>query len=193
MGYKSSDNRAAGARYGVRTAGNISSFQGKSPDIHESAFIDLSARVIGDVRVEEGVSIWPMAVLRADDSPTVIRRHSAILDQCLIESPEGSPVTVGELSIVSHRAIIHGAVVGPGVLVGVGAIVLDHAIVSAGSIIAAGAIVTPRTVIPPNSLVIGSPGRILRETTPEDREGIRTQVHGLFTKSRLYLKESSPP
>lgn len=177
----------------MRAAGSISSFQGKVPDIHESAFVDLSARVIGDVRLEEGVSIWPMAVLRADDSPTVIGRHSAVLDQCLIESPEGSPATVGEFSIISHGAIIHGAVVGPGVLVGVGAIVLDHAIVGAGSIIAAGAIVTPRTVIPPNSLVIGSPGRIVRETTPEDREGVRRQAHGLFTKSRLYLKDSSLP
>ena len=177
----------------MRTTGNISSFQGKLPDIHESAFIDFSARVIGDVRVEEGVSIWPMAVLRADDSPTVIRRHSAVLDQCLIESPDGSPATVGEFSIISHGAIIHGAVVGPGVLVGVGAIVLDHAIVGVGSIIAAGAIVTPRTVIPPNSLVIGSPGRIVRETTPEDREGVRRQAHGLFTKSRIYLKDSSLP
>ncbi|MBP7526373.1 MAG: gamma carbonic anhydrase family protein [Syntrophorhabdaceae bacterium] len=177
----------------MRAAGNISSFQGKAPDIHESAFIDIFARVIGDVRVEEGVSIWPMAVLRADDSPTLIRRHSAVLDQCLIESPEGSPATVGEFSIISHGAIIHGAVVGPGVLVGVGAIVLDHAIIGAGSIIAAGAIVTPRTVIPANSLVIGSPGTIVRETTPEDREGVRKQVHGLFAKSRLYMKDSSPP
>lgn len=177
----------------MRTTGNISSFQGKAPDIHKSAFIDLSARIIGDVRLEEGASIWPMAVLRADDSPTVIRRHSAVLDQCLIESPEGSPVEVGEFSIISHGAIIHGAIVGPGVLVGVGAIVLDRAIVGAGSIIAAGSIVTPRMAIPPNSLIIGSPGRIVRETTPEDREGVRRQAQGLFTKSRLYLKDSSPP
>jgi len=177
----------------MEMANNISSFQGKAPDIHESAFIDLSARVIGDVLIEEGVSIWPMAVLRADDAPTIIRRRSAVLDHCLLESPEGSPATVGEASIISHGAIIHGAAVGPGVLVGVGAIVLDNAVVGAGSIIAAGAIVTPRTVIPPNSLVIGSPARIIRETTPEDRERVERQADGLFRKSRLYLKDSSLP
>lgn len=174
-------------------ARNISPFQDKSPVIHDSAFVDSAARVIGDVIIREGVSIWPMAVIRADEAPAVIGRGSALLDQSLVESPENLPVTVGEGSIISHGAIIHGAQIRSGVIIGAGAIVLDGAVVGEGSIIAAGAIVTPRTVIPPNSLVVGSPARILRETTTEEREGIRRQAAALFRKSRVYLDAGRPP
>jgi carbonic anhydrase/acetyltransferase-like protein (isoleucine patch superfamily) len=145
--------------------------------------------VIGDVLVAEGVSIWPMAVVRADAAGTVIGRRSAILDLALLESPAGSPVTIGVGSIISHGAVVHGASIASGVLVGIGAIVLDDAVVGEGSIVAAGAVVTPRTVIPPNSLVLGSPGKVVRETTPEEREGVRQQARGLFRKSRAYLAE----
>lgn len=166
---------------------NISSFQGRTPVIHDTAFIDASARVVGDVLVGDGVSIWPMAVLRADEAKTVIGSGSALLDMSLVESPEGSPTTVGEGSIISHGAIIHGARIGSGVLVGAGAIVLDDVVVGEGSIIAAGTIVTPRTIIPPNSLVLGSPGKVLRQTTFDEREGTRKQAGGLYRKSRTYL------
>jgi carbonic anhydrase/acetyltransferase-like protein (isoleucine patch superfamily) len=145
--------------------------------------------VIGDVVVAEGVSIWPMAVVRADEAPTVIGKCSAILDLCLLESPAGSPVIIGEGSVVSHGAVVHGANIAAAVLVGAGAIVLDDAVVGEGSIVGAGTVVTPRTVIPPNSLVLGSPGRVTRQTTPEERESVREQALGLFRKSRAYLGE----
>jgi carbonic anhydrase/acetyltransferase-like protein (isoleucine patch superfamily) len=173
----------------MKPENNISSFQGTAPLIHDAAFVDDSARVIGDVTIGEGVSIWPMAVIRADEAGVVIREGSAILDLCLLESPAGSPVTIGEGSVISHGAIVHGASIASGVLVGAGAIVLDDAVVCEGSIIGAGAVVTPRAVIPPNSLVLGSPARVVRETTPEEREGVRAQARGLFRKSRAYLAE----
>lgn len=168
---------------------NISSFQGRVPVIDHAAFIDPSARVIGDVLVAQGVSIWPMAVVRADEAGTVIGKGSAILDLCLLESPAGSPVTIGSGAIISHGAIVHGARIASGVLVGAGAMVLDDAVVGEGSIIAAGALVTPRTVIPPNSFVLGSPARIVRETTSEERQGITQQARRLARKSRAYLGE----
>lgn len=171
-------------------ANNISSFQGKSPIIHETAFIDVSARVIGEAILEEGVSIWPMAVLRADSSPVFIGKRSAVLDLCLIESPEGSPVRIGNGVLISHGAIIHGATISSDVLIGAGAIVLDDASIGEGSIIGTGSIVTPRTFIPSNSLVLGSPGRVIRETTAEERENIKKQINGLYHKSRTYIKEA---
>lgn len=178
----------ANARSGTdEVTNNISSFQGRTPVIHDTAFIDHSARLVGDVVVAQAASIWPMAVVRADEAPTVIGKGSAILDLALLESPAGSPVTIGEGSVISHGAIVHGAHIAPGVLLGAGAIVLDDAVVGEGSIVAAGAVVTPRTVVPPNSLVLGSPARVVRETTPEEREGIREQARGLSRKSRVYL------
>jgi len=165
---------------------NVSSFQGTRPVIHHTAFIDHSARVIGDVVVAEGASIWPLAVVRADEAGTVIGKRAAILDLSLLESPAGSPVTIGDGSVISHGAIVHGADIASGVLIGAGAIVLDDAVIGEGSIVAAGAVVTPRTVVPPNSLVLGSPARVVRETTPREREAVREQARRLFRKSRAY-------
>ena len=167
---------------------NISSFKGKTPVIHKSSFIDISARVIGEVVLEEGVSIWPMAVLRADSCGILIARCSAVLDQSLIEAPDDSPVTVGEGSIISHKAVIHGATIGANTLIGIGAIVLDDSTIGEGSIIGSGSVITPRTVVPPNSLVLGSPARIIRETSTEERKNIEKQVEEFYRKSRVYLE-----
>jgi len=130
-----------------------------------------------------------MSVLRADSAAILIGKGSAVLDQCLIESPEGSPVTVGADSLISHGAILHGAAIGRGTLIGIGVIVLDDAIIGEGSIIGAGSIITARTVIRPNSLVLGSPGKVIRQTNAEERENIKEQVEGLYLKSREYLKQ----
>ncbi len=173
--------------------GNISSFRGRSPAIDATAFVDISARVIGDVAIAEGVNVWPMAVLRADTASISVERRAAVLDLALIESPEGSPVIVGEASLVSHGVIIHGATIGTSVLIGVGAIILDNAVVNAGSIVAAGAIITPGMVIPPNSFVLGSPGRIIRQTMPAERENLGRLIEELFVRSRVYLHERLDP
>jgi carbonic anhydrase/acetyltransferase-like protein (isoleucine patch superfamily) len=167
------------------SGGWITPFGDKTPTIHPSAYVDVSTRIIGDVEVEEGVSIWPMSVLRADSAPIRICRRAAVLDLALLEAPEGHPITVGEEAIVSHGAKIHGAKIESRALVGIGAIVLDGAVISSGSIIGSGSLVTPGTVIPPNSLVLGVPAKIVRQTTEADRENILRQVEELYSKSRL--------
>jgi len=172
---------------------NITSFQGTAPAIDSTAFVDISARVIGDVAIAEGVSVWPMAVIRADTASIFIERRAAVLDLGLIESPEGCPVKVGEESLISHGAIVHGATIEPNVLIGVGAILLDNAVVGAGSIVAAGAVITPGTVIPPNSFVLGSPGRVTRQTTPGERENLKRLIDELFVRSRIHLDEQHDP
>lgn len=166
----------------------ITGYEGRNPRIHHSIFIDISARIIGDVVIEEGASIWPMAVLRADSADIHIGRRTAVLDHSLIESPEGHPVRIEEEALVSHGVVVHGAHVYSNALIGIGAVILEGAIVSSGSIVGAGSLVVAGTYIPPNSLVMGAPGKIVRQTTPEEREGIVRQVEGLSRKARNYLK-----
>ncbi len=165
----------------------ISSFGSWVPAIHPSAFVDLSARIIGDVIVEAEASIWPMAVLRADSAQIRIGRRAAVLDLVLLEAPEGNPVVLEDEAIVSHGAMVHGARIESRALVGIGAIVLDGAVVSSGSIVGAGALVPPAAKIPPNSLVLGIPGRIIRETTPEERSRTLDQIEELRLKSRRHM------
>lgn len=163
-----------------------SSYGEKSPCVDPKAWVDFSARLLGEVRVEREASIWPMAVLRADSESIVIRERAAVLDLALVEAPQGHPVVVGKEAIVSHGAKVHGAVLEPCCLVGIGAIVLDGAVVSTGSIVGAGAVIPPGMVIPPNSLVLGVPGKVVRQTTEQERSTISAQVEELLTKSRVY-------
>lgn len=172
------------------TLANLTPFGEKRPKVHAGAWVDSSARLLGDVEVAEEASVWPMAVLRADSESIRIERRAAVLDLALIEAPEGCPVRIGEGAIVSHGAKIHGATVEARSLVGIGAIVLDGARVSTGAIVGAGALVPPRTVIPPNSLVLGIPGRVVRETTEEERANISAQVEELLNKSKTYASGS---
>lgn len=165
---------------------NFTPYGSKRPRVHPSAWVDSSARLLGEVEVAEEASVWPLAVLRADSEAIKVGRRAAVLDLALVEAPEGLPVEIGEEAIVSHGAKIHGAIIEPHCLVGIGAIVLDGAVVSRGCIIGAGAIVPPRSVIPPYSLVLGVPGKVVRSTTEEERAGIVAQVEELLRKSRIY-------
>jgi carbonic anhydrase/acetyltransferase-like protein (isoleucine patch superfamily) len=161
----------------------ITSYGDKVPNIHPDAFVDVSVRIIGDVQVDKGASIWPMAVLRADSAEIRIGPRGAVLDLALLEAPEGHPVLLEEEALISHGAIIHGARIQSRSLVGIGAIILDGALVSTGSIVGAGSVVPPGTEIPPNSFVIGVPGKIIRETRPQERQAIADQVQDLHRKS----------
>ena len=165
----------------------ITPFDGKTPQVHLDAYLDISARLIGDVAIDRDASIWPMAVLRADCEPIRVGRGAAILDLALLETPQGRPIYIAEDALVSHGAMVHGARVETGALVGIGAIVLDGSTVGAGSIIGAGSVVSPGTQVPPNSLVLGVPGRIIRETTLQERQNVVDQLADLHRKSRRLM------
>ncbi len=168
----------------MRSNSWITSYGDKVPIIHPEALVDASVRIIGDVHVDKGASIWPMAVLRADSAEIRIGQRAGVLDLALLEAPEGHPVLAEEEALISHGAIVHGARIQSRSLVGIGAIILDGALVSTGSIVGAGSLIPPGTEIPPNSLVLGVPGKIIRETTPQERQAIVDQVQELHRKSR---------
>lgn len=165
---------------------NIVSFMGKTPRIEEGVYIDPSSRIIGDVLLKKGCSIWPLCVLRADSNQIVIDDQAAILDKVLIEAPAQNPVIVGKRALISHGAILHGCTVHEGALVGIGAIVLDGAIVGEGSVIGAGSVVSPQMVIPENSLVLGIPGRVIRALKPDEVQKTSSQVDEVRQKADRY-------
>jgi carbonic anhydrase/acetyltransferase-like protein (isoleucine patch superfamily) len=147
--------------------------------IHEDTFVAPSADVVGEVTVGAGSSIWYQAVLRGDMAPITIGEHSNIQDGCLLHVANGFPLQVGNYVTVGHGAILHGCTVEDGVLIGMGAIVLDGAVIGEGSIIGAGALVPEGKVIPPRSLVVGVPGKVIRELDD-------TKAAGLITHAKNY-------
>lgn len=135
-------------------------------------FIAENATVIGDVTLADDVSIWFGAVVRADRDTITVKAGSNIQDNAVVHTTPGFPVTIGAEVSVGHGAILHGCTIRDRVLVGMGAVVLNGAVVGEGSIIGAGAVVTEGKEIPPNSLVLGVPGKVVRETTAGQQESI---------------------
>src|SRR6059058_1393406 len=144
--------------------------------IDSTAYVHPTAVVLGDVTLGARASVWPTAVLRGDSDTIVIGADSNVQDGAVIHTDEGIPTTVGERVAIGHRAIVHGATIADDVLIAMGAVLLNGAQIGSGSIIGAGAVVTEGKRIPPNSLVIGVPGRIVRQTTSEERERIKRTV-----------------
>ena len=165
----------------------IENFAEFSPQIHASAFIAASADVIGRVTLHEQTSIWYQATLRGDINEIVIGPRSNIQDNAVIHLADDYGCYVGELVTVGHSAILHACTVKDEVLVGMGAIVLDGAVIGERSILGAGALVTGGTVIPPGSLVLGSPGKVVRTLTPDEQGKIKSWAEKYVRVSREYL------
>lgn len=147
----------------------IRPFRGVHPQIPTSAYVDVSAQVIGDVRIGEEASIWCNAVLRGDMHYITIGDRTNIQDNSVIHTRTGSHPTILEDEVtVGHSVTLHGCYVERGSLIGIGSIVLDDVHVGTQSLIAAGSLISPGTIIPPRSMVMGIPARVKRPLTDEE-------------------------
>jgi carbonic anhydrase/acetyltransferase-like protein (isoleucine patch superfamily) len=165
----------------------LAQFLAVAPAIHPSAYIAPGAAVIGDVTLGEETSVWFQTVLRADINRIVIGPRSNIQDGAVVHLADDFGVHVGELVTVGHKAILHACTVEDEVLIGMGAIVLDGAEIGARSIIGAGALVTGGKKIPPGSLVLGSPGKVVRTLSLEEQAGTKVWAEKYVALSRAYL------
>jgi gamma-carbonic anhydrase len=165
----------------------IETIAGFSPSIHPSAFVAASADVIGRVTLHEESSVWYQATLRGDINEIVIGPRSNVQDHVVIHLSDDQGCYLGELVTVGHSAILHACTVKDEVLVGMGAIVLDGAVIGERSIIGAGALVTGGTVIPPGSLVLGSPGKVVRTLSLEEQSKVKNWALKYVAGSRVYL------
>ncbi|MET7770211.1 gamma carbonic anhydrase family protein [Nocardia sp. NPDC005366] len=148
-------------------------FGGVAPEIDDSSWIAPNATVIGRVKLGGEVSVWYGAVLRGDLEDIIVGTKTNIQDGCVLHADPGFPLTVGSGVSVGHNAILHGCTVGDDVLIGMGATVLNGAVIGEGSLIAANALIPEGAQIPPGSLVAGVPGKVRRELSEAERDGIR--------------------
>ena len=163
-----------------------------TPRIHPTVFIAPGAIVIGDVRLEEGVSIWFNTVLRGDIQYISVARNSNIQDGCILHVENDLPCIVGPEVTVGHGAILHGCTIHRGVLIGMGAKILSGAQIGEGSIIAAGAVVKENTIVPPYSLMAGVPARLVRELETDVLEQNRSWAEKYRQLARLYKSGNRP-
>jgi Carbonic anhydrases/acetyltransferases, isoleucine patch superfamily len=160
----------------------IRNYKDNAPMIHESCFVAESADIIGRVTLEEDCSIWFGAVLRGDCNSIHIGKGSNIQDNCTVHVGHTESVEIGEYVTVGHNAIIHGCKIGSNTLIGMGATILNNAEIGEETIIGAGSLVTSNKKIPSGVLCMGSPAKVVRELTEEERRHIRESA-------KFYLDE----
>ncbi|MBL4687285.1 MAG: gamma carbonic anhydrase family protein [Nannocystaceae bacterium] len=153
----------------------------RAPTTTDSTYVAPTAAIVGDVRLAADVSVWFGCVLRGDVNTVEVRERSNVQDGSVIHLGDSDPTFIAEDVVIGHRAVIHGCRIGGGVLVGIGATVLDGAVVGEGSIIGAGAVVTAGTQVPARSLVLGTPGRVVRTLTAAD-ESFHRALAGKYTR-----------
>lgn len=143
-----------------------------SPQIAPDAFLADGARVVGDVVIGPGASVWYNAVLRGDTGAIRVGARSNLQDNVSVHVGGGFDAILGDDVSVGHNAVVHGCRIGDGTLVGMGAVVLQGAEVGESCLLAGGAVVLEGTVVPPRSLVAGVPGKVRRVLSDEEVAGL---------------------
>ena len=154
--------------------------------IDPSVFVAPGADIVGQVTIGADSSVWFGSILRGDTDRIVVGPRTNLQDGCVVHVDAGSPALIGGGVTVAHRAVVHGCVVEDDVLIGMGAIILSGARIGRESIVGAGALVTGGTVVPPRSLVLGLPGRVVRQITEEELETIRDTARRYAEYARQY-------
>jgi carbonic anhydrase/acetyltransferase-like protein (isoleucine patch superfamily) len=161
-------------------------FEGRTPEVHPTAWIAESAALIGRVRIHADASVWFGAVLRGDIDEIVLGAGSNFQDNVVVHTELGSPAVVGEGVSVGHGAVVHGCTIEDGCLIGMNATVLTGAVVGRDSLVAAGSVVLEGASIPPRSLVAGVPGKVRRELTDEEIAGMHGNAARYVTRAKAY-------
>ncbi|MBY0549219.1 MAG: gamma carbonic anhydrase family protein [Candidatus Obscuribacterales bacterium] len=170
----------------------ISAFKGRAPRISPSAFVAPDATVIGRVELADESSLWFQSVVRGDINEIRIGTQTNIQDGSLLHVTRRHPVIIGNRVTVGHGVIIHGCDIGDDCLIAMGAIVLDGAVIDPGCIIGAGTLIPPDMRVPAGSLVLGSPGKVVRQLTEQDLRRIESGWRNYVEYRREYMEEFKP-
>ncbi|SRR6266702_1303857 len=158
----------------------------------EEWFIAENAAVIGTVVLHNQASVWFNAVVRGDSDIITIGERTNIQDAAVLHADPGVPLTLGKNVSVGHQAMLHGCTVGDGTLVGIGAIIMNHAVIGSGCLVGAGALIPEGKTFPDGVLVVGSPGKIVRELKPEEKAELLKNADTYVRRSKLYREKLKP-
>ena len=155
-------------------------------------FVAESATVIGNVLLQANASVWFNAVIRGDNELVTIGENSNVQDGSVLHTDPGSPLLIGSHVTIGHKAMLHGCTVGDNSLIGINAVLLNGVKIGRNCLIGANALVTEGKEIPDNSMVLGSPGRVVRELTPPEIEGLRKSALHYVENARRFKRDLTP-
>jgi carbonic anhydrase/acetyltransferase-like protein (isoleucine patch superfamily) len=170
----------------------IRTYRGVTPQIAQSAYIDASAQLIGDVVVGERSSVWPLVTVRGDVNHIRIGDETSIQDNSVLHVDHRVyPCLVGNRVTVGHSVVLHGCVVEDEALIGIGAIILNGAKIGRGAIVAAGALVPEGMDVAAGALVMGAPAKVKRPVTVVERERFQQNCQNYVKLAAIYKEEQS--
>ncbi len=166
------------------------SLKNKVPTLRGSGqFIAPNASVVGDVVLSENVSVWFNAVIRAENDSVVIGSGSNIQDSAVLHVDPGFPLNIGENVTVGHQAMLHGCTIGEGALVGIQAVILNGAVIGKGALIGANALVTENMHVPDNTLVLGSPAKVVKVLSEQQAQALKKTAAGYVKNAQRFNNE----
>lgn len=169
--------------------GLIMSYKSLQPEIDPSVFVAPTATIIGGVTIGEGSSVWFNTVLRGDIERIHVGRYTNIQDNTTVHVMGDQPTVIGDYVTIGHNSVIHCKQIGHNCLIGMGAVLLGYCEIGENTIIGAGAIITQHKKIPPNSLVLGSPGRIVRPLLDDEIEALHQSAIRYNLVAQEYRKK----
>ncbi len=164
-------------------------FQNYSPQIGSDCFIAPNAIIIGNVIMGDNVGVWFGTVIRGDVEKVTIGANTNIQDLSMLHVAEGYSLTIGKNVTIGHKAIVHACTVGDNTLIGMGSTILDGAKIGKNSVVAAGAVVPPGKTYPDNCLIIGSPAKVKRNLSLEEKEQYGNHFKGYVDLKNIYLNK----
>ena len=165
------------------------SIGGQQPVLGDGAWAAPSADLIGEVRLGARASVWFAAVIRADNTPIIIGDDSNIQDGAIGHSDPGVPLLIGARVTIGHQAILHGCTIASDCLIGMGAKILNGAVLESECLVGAGALITEGKRFESGSLIVGSPARVIRQLTEEEREALRVSAAHYAEKAAHYAEQ----
>ena len=175
-------------RMATELRGQLERFLLRQPAVGKEVFIARGAAVIGDVTLGDHASVWFNAVLRGDINRIVVGHHSNVQDNAVLHLADDHPCLVGNYVTIGHGAIVHACKVGDECLVGMGAVILDGAEIGEQSLIGAKTLVTQGMKVPPGSLVLGAPGKVVRQLSTTERAGLRYWAEKYVANAVFYAE-----
>ena len=157
-----------------------------APVVHGDAYVSEHAIIIGDVEICEGASIWPGAILRGDSDKIVIGRNSNVQDGAVIHADPGFPVRLGDAVSIGHLAMIHGCTIGSNCIIGIHAILLNGSHIGENCLVGAGSVIPENRHYDAGSLIVGTPGRVIRALSVEAIDAIANNAVHYRTRGARY-------
>jgi carbonic anhydrase/acetyltransferase-like protein (isoleucine patch superfamily) len=166
----------------------VYSLDGVTPMVPTSAWIAENAQVVGNVELAADVNVWFGVVIRGDNETIRIGERTNIQDGSVLHSDHGRPLTIGADVTVGHQVMLHGCTIGDGSLVGIGAVVLNGARIGKGCIVGAGALVTEGKEFPDGSMILGSPAKVVRSLSDQQRQGLLDSAHHYVENAQRFQR-----